>query len=40
MEPENVILAKAEELQDCVTVYGMEKTDPSYVLPVQGEVEN
>ena len=27
MEPENVILAKAGELQDCVTVYGTEKTD-------------
>lgn len=40
LEPENILLAKAGELQDCVTIYGVEREDPSYVLPVQGEVEN
>lgn len=40
MEPENAILVKAGEQQDSVILYGVEKPDASYVLPVQGEVEN
>lgn len=40
MEPENVILVKAGEQQDSVILYGVEEPDASYVLPVQGEVEN
>ena len=40
LEPENVILVKAGEQQDSVILYGVEKPDASYVLPMQGEVEN
>lgn len=40
MEPENVILVKAGEKRDSVILYRVEKPDLSYVLPVQGEVEN
>lgn len=40
MEPENVILVKAGEQQDSVILHSVEKPDASYVLPMQGEVEN
>lgn len=41
LEPENAVMAVAGEgLRDTVLLYGVEKPEASYVMPVQGGIEN